>query len=222
MEVEAGAGTFAIPGTFISSLSGVPMFLFAAVTIPLSLGVLWSSDCPRRAHLLDDDHVVMALAQEAPESSDESSAGPQWGSPSASLRQRIASLSASRPSLGGGIGLLAGGGALFFGGLSVAYWGFLLQLMTDFQGSSNGVPSSSALPLALMISGLVGAAAGVALIIVGAILLTKAIRARKAVSRELNELKYQLRELERSRAGEPSSWPATVGMMRPTLVLAEF
>jgi hypothetical protein len=192
------------------------MFFFVAATLHLSTAGLLSADCPRRARLLDEDHQATILAQAVgPETSDESSAGPPGDSTAASLRQRMASLQASRPSLGAGIGLLAGGGGLVFGGVSVAYWGFLLQLV--YGEPSIGVPSSSALPAALMIGGLVGVVAGVVLIIVGAILLTKAIRARKAASQEIKELRQQLRQIEGA-VHRPTSVEAT----GPMLLVAEF
>jgi hypothetical protein len=113
------------------------------------------------------------------------------------LNLELTALTEALPSLGGPIAMLVTGGVLGVGGLGAAYFGLLVLVL-----GANA---------ALLVGGLIAAALGVALVVVGAVLLSSNRRQRRAISRDIEAVRSELRALEH----EPEYAPPTLPLPLP-------
>lgn len=172
------------------------MWMLAVTVWSMSSGGLLTDRIPAGVHLVQN----LAPSPAAPLDT------------AASLREQLEELQDSMPSLAAPIGLVITGGVGTLGGAIFIYAGV-------FVAALNG-------GLGVLIGGGIAMAIGIPLLIVGAILLSKTLKERRAVSHDLNAVQRQLRLLE---AGQPrpvqpppAALPPQVQAPTPTLLLAEF
>jgi Flp pilus assembly protein TadB len=99
----------------------------------------------------------------------------------ADLHLELEELQASRPSVGAPIAMLVTGGVVAVASFILAYAGLLVA----FDGGAW-----------LLVGSLLGLGVGIALVVVGVVLLVKAQRQRRAITRELEAVRRELRTLE--------------------------
>lgn len=141
------------------------------------------------------------------------------------------------PGLGGGIAMLVGGIVGLGVGIVCGIYGAAFVLGASLGGGSGAVFAGAAVTFLIIAS--VALAAGITLTIVGAVLLSKASKARKARSTEIKQLEQEIRsqQWQQRQVAPPPMYPppANYNMpppppppstflpaAEPTLLVAEF
>ena len=186
--------------------------LTATLTVTLSLGGFLADLNPHGVHLLEEG--ALAQAELVPPGPDTAP-----GATADSLRQQIGSLVDSRPSIGGPIALVVAGALLVLNGIGFdLYWLLLVGFSSYYSTSLFG-----AMSLGFLIGGLICIGVGLPLLIVGAVLLPRALRKRREIKREIGGLERQLRELElQPPRGLPPPMTQGDAAPAPLLLLASF
>jgi hypothetical protein len=145
------------------------------------------------------------------------------------LRAERARLDGTRPSLGGGIAMLAVGAALSLAGLGVGVGGLYMLVLYLF--TSNGAVFGTTLATVFTVVGfvflgvaVVALGVGIPLAVIGGRKLSTTIRERNAIGAQMNAIDEQIRQLEQlapEAPPPPTSVERNLGP-QPLLVLSTF
>ncbi len=134
------------------------------------------------------------------------------------LKEEWRALDESRPSLGGPIGMLAGGGAMAFASIY-----FLLYGVASLYVQSVGVASATTVGVVLLGVGAALLIGGVILAVIGGVRLGAVLRERRQIGERMDELQRQIDQVDRGDAPPPPPAPTNVYLPVPArLLIARF